>query len=63
MPKIDFSSAPEGGGTRYPSPFDVPCRDRRWLQLGLAAGLTQFGVNLVTLGAGRLVIAAPLAQP
>jgi uncharacterized cupin superfamily protein len=31
---------------------DVPCRDRAWLKLGDAAGLTQFGVNLVTLPPG-----------
>jgi uncharacterized cupin superfamily protein len=30
----------------------VPCRQRSWLQLGAAAGLTQFGVNLVRLPPG-----------
>jgi uncharacterized cupin superfamily protein len=52
MPKIDLSSAPAGEGTRYPPPHDKPCRDRRWLKLGDAAGLTQFGVSLVTLNPG-----------
>lgn len=52
MGKIDPAAAPKGQGTRYPSPYDVPCRDRRWLRLGDAAGLTQFGVNLVTLDPG-----------
>jgi uncharacterized cupin superfamily protein len=52
MPKIDPSNAPTGSGTRYPQPFDEPCKKRRWLKLGDAAGLTQFGVNLVTLEPG-----------
>jgi uncharacterized cupin superfamily protein len=52
MPKIDLSKAPRGAGSRYPKPFDEPCRARRWLKLGEAAGLTQFGVNLVTLPPG-----------
>lgn len=52
MPKIDPAAAPAGMGSRYPSPYDVPCRERRWLRLGDAAGLTQFGVNLLTLPPG-----------
>jgi uncharacterized cupin superfamily protein len=52
MPKIDPSKAPKGSGTRYPRPFDEPCRKRQWLKLGDAAGLTQFGVNLVRLEPG-----------
>lgn len=52
MGKLDLDEIPENRGTRYPSPHDVPCRDRRWLRLGDAAGLTAFGVNLVTLGPG-----------
>jgi uncharacterized cupin superfamily protein len=52
MPKIDRVSAPRSSGSRYPSPFDGPCRARSWLRLGEAAGLTQFGVNLVTLPPG-----------
>lgn len=52
MPKIDPSAAPQGQGTRYPAPFDAPCRERSWRKLGEAAGLTQFGVNLVTLAPG-----------
>ncbi len=50
--KIDPDKAPRGSGTRYPPPYDVPCRDRAWVKLGDAAGLTQFGVNLVTLPPG-----------
>lgn len=52
MAKIDLESAPKGQGTRYPAPHDAPCKDRRWLRVGDAAGLTQFGVNIVTLDPG-----------
>lgn len=52
MPKIDSSLAPKGSGARYPKPFDEPCRERAWVRLGDAAGLTQFGVNLLRLPAG-----------
>lgn len=52
MAKIDLASAPTGEGTRYPAPYAEPCRARRWLKLGDAAGLTQFGANLVTLPPG-----------
>lgn len=36
----------------YPRPFNEPCRGREWRQLGDIVGLTQFGVNLVTLAPG-----------
>jgi uncharacterized cupin superfamily protein len=52
MPKIDVDSAPKGEGTRYPAPYAEPCKGRRWLRLGDAGGLTQFGVNLLTLEPG-----------
>jgi uncharacterized cupin superfamily protein len=52
MPKIDINQVPEGAGSRYPAPFDEPCKRRRWRRLGDAAGLTQFGVNLVHLPPG-----------
>ncbi len=52
MPKINQAEAPRGSGTRYPAPFDIPCRDRSWLRLADAAGLTQFGVNLLRLAPG-----------
>ena len=52
MGKIDPDTAPKGQGTRYPPPHDAPCKNRKWLRLGDAAGLTQFGVNLLTLGPG-----------
>jgi uncharacterized cupin superfamily protein len=52
MAKIDLEAAPRGQGTRYPAPYDAPCKNRRWLRVGDAAALTQFGVNIVTLDPG-----------
>ncbi|NUQ77370.1 MAG: cupin domain-containing protein [Polyangiaceae bacterium] len=53
MKKIDLSTAPTRIGTSYPSPFDAPCRERTRLRLGVAAGLTQFGVNKLILRKGQ----------
>ena len=39
-------------GSRYPAPYDEPCKLRENRQLGVAAGLTQFGVNLTRLKPG-----------
>jgi uncharacterized cupin superfamily protein len=39
-------------GTLYPPPFDAPCRARVRQRLGDIAGLTQFGVNMLTLPPG-----------
>jgi uncharacterized cupin superfamily protein len=52
MPKIDVAKAPVRFGTGYPPPFDAPCRERKRWRLGDAAGLTQFGVNLLRLPPG-----------
>jgi len=52
MPKIDIEKAPTRFGTGYPPPYDEPCRDRKRWKLGDAAGLTQFGVNLMRLPPG-----------
>ena len=52
MPKIDLNAAPEIKGARYPMPYDEPCAARVRRRLGDAAGLTQFGVNLLRLPAG-----------
>ena len=52
MAKIDQNAVPKNVGTRYPPPFDQPCLGRSWIKLGDAAGLTQFGVNLVRLPPG-----------
>ncbi len=50
--RIDPKSLPETVGTLYPPPFDQPCRARGRKKLGDAAGLTQFGVNLLRLPPG-----------
>jgi uncharacterized cupin superfamily protein len=53
MPKIDITARPTRVGSNYPSPHDAPCRDRRRWALGDAAGLDQFGVNLMRLPPGQ----------
>ena len=50
--RIDVAALPAIVGTLYPAPFDVPCRARARTKLGDAAGLTQFGVNLLRLPPG-----------
>ena len=53
MPKrIDPAALPLSIGTFYPPPYDEPCRARERRRLGDAAGLTQFGVNLLRLSPG-----------
>jgi len=52
MPKIEIDAAPTRFGTGYPPPYDAPCLDRKRWKLGDAAGLTQFGVNLLRLAPG-----------
>ena len=50
--RIDVAALPAVVGTLYPAPFDEPCRARARTKLGDAAGLTQFGVNLLRLPPG-----------
>jgi len=50
--KIDFSTAPVVTGSRYPAPYNAPCAARTRQRLGDAAGLTDFGVNLLRLPPG-----------
>jgi uncharacterized cupin superfamily protein len=50
--KIDITSLAPVVGTLYPPPFDQPCLARSRTKLGDAAGLTQFGVNLLRLPPG-----------
>ena len=50
--RIDVTAAPVHTGTTYPPPYDEPCRARQRVRLGDAAGLTQFGVNLLRLPPG-----------
>ena len=52
MKKIDLAGVPRRVGSRYPAPFDAPCRERVRQALGDAAALTQFGVNLLRLPPG-----------
>lgn len=50
--RIDVAELAPVVGTLYPSPFDFPCRVRERRKLGDAAGLSQFGVNLLRLPPG-----------
>jgi uncharacterized cupin superfamily protein len=50
--RIDAAALPAITGTLYPSPYDEPCRLRQRTRLGDAAGLTQYGVNLLRLPPG-----------
>jgi uncharacterized cupin superfamily protein len=52
MAKLAPASVPEVIGSRYPPPFDAPCRQRGYRRLGAAAGLTRLGVSLVRLPPG-----------
>jgi uncharacterized cupin superfamily protein len=50
--RIDMALLTPVTGTLYPPPFDAPCRARQRTKLGDAAGLSQFGVNLLSLPPG-----------
>src|SRR5271168_243950 len=50
--KIDLNTVPVVTGSRYPAPYDAPCAARARQRLGDAAGLTDFGVNLMRLPPG-----------
>ena len=52
MPKIDLAAVPVRHGVGYPPPFDAPCAGRTRQRLGDAGGLSDFGVNLMTLPPG-----------
>jgi uncharacterized cupin superfamily protein len=52
MPKIDIESVFRRTGSAYPKPFDAIAKDRVRQRLGDAGGLSQFGVNLLTLPPG-----------
>jgi uncharacterized cupin superfamily protein len=49
-PALDPASVPDVRGSGYPEPFRSRMGDRVKKRLGEVCGLTQFGVNLVTLG-------------
>lgn len=52
MGRIEISDVPVKSGTTYPAPHDKVVDGRSFRALGAAGGLTQFGVNLVTLQPG-----------
>ena len=52
MPKIDLRIVRQRKGSSYPAPFDREPALRIRQRLGDAAGLTQFGVNLLRLPPG-----------
>lgn len=54
MPRLDLSRAPVRTGSNYPEPYASMMAGRSSLRLGDLGGLTQFGVNLVTLAPGAL---------
>lgn len=54
MPKLDLTQVPVKTGSIYPEPYAAMMAGRSSLRLGQAGGLSQFGVNLVTLEPGAL---------
>ncbi len=52
MPKLDPAAAPLRTGSGYPEPYAAQMAGRSSRRLGELAGLTQFGVNIVTLEPG-----------
>lgn len=50
--RIDVNTVPVHTGSGYPEPFAAPCLGRLRQRLGDAAGLTDFGVNLLRLPPG-----------
>jgi uncharacterized cupin superfamily protein len=50
--RIDLKGVPIETGCGYPAPFNAACDARVRQRLGDAAGLTDFGVNLLRLPAG-----------
>jgi len=52
MPKLDLSKAPVKTSSIYPEPYAAQMAGRSSIRLGDLAGLTQFGVNIVTLEPG-----------
>ena len=52
MKRIDLSAVPQRQGSSYPHPFDAQCRERVRQAIGDAAGLNDFGINLLQLPPG-----------
>jgi uncharacterized cupin superfamily protein len=53
MKTIDLETLPVRSGSGYPPPYNAKCLERTRRQLGEAAGLSQFGVNLLRLPDGQ----------
>lgn len=53
-PAIAIEDLPQNRGCGYPEPFKSRVGDRTKVKLGDAFGLTQYGVNHVTLGPGGM---------
>jgi uncharacterized cupin superfamily protein len=53
-PAIAIADLPQQRGSGYPEPFKSQVGDRIKVKLGDAFGLTQYGVNHVTLGPGGI---------
>src|SRR2546430_14381294 len=52
MPKIDLKAIPQRTGSSYPPPFNEKPGGRIRQALGNAGGLSDFGVNLLSLPPG-----------
>lgn len=52
MPIINIAACTLVKGSKYPSPYDEPCRHKQSQALVQAPDLTQFGVNLVRVAPG-----------
>jgi uncharacterized cupin superfamily protein len=52
MKKLDIEKARTSEGSRYPKPFDAPCRNKVRHRLAATAGLKRIGVNLLRLAPG-----------
>lgn len=52
MRRLDIDSISPVVGSKYPAPFDEPCRAREVRRIALAGGLSQFGFNRVRLPPG-----------
>jgi uncharacterized cupin superfamily protein len=50
--RINLQEVPQVIGSGYPAPFDRACAQRMRQRLGDAAGLSDFGVNLMRLAPG-----------
>lgn len=52
MGKVNLGKVPFRKGSRYPKPFDEPCKNKTRQRLSYAAGLKTLGINLLNLEPG-----------